>query len=160
MTPKTSDSPEAIRNKNIAVVRRPMNWLNRNEPATAATRYDRGCRTPVRLRTYRAARDHRYGDCYLESSWPTRSGHLPWTASSGKVGVAHRSCRVEAGAARHRAERGCGLDPTWPMAGLLATRPAQSTDRPKSGTISIQSTRPMALLSKAKGGRRSPGHAR
>src|SRR6516164_10910878 len=46
-----------------------------------------------------------------------------------KSGVVHRSCRVKAGAARHRAKRGCGLDPTWPMAGLLAMRLAQSADR-------------------------------
>src|SRR5215471_16760261 len=30
-------------------------------------------------------------------------------------GVAHRSCRVKAGAARHRAMRGCGLDPARPL---------------------------------------------
>jgi hypothetical protein len=35
MTPNTSDSPEAIRNRNIAVVSPPINWLNKNEAATA-----------------------------------------------------------------------------------------------------------------------------
>ena len=30
MTPNTSDSPEAIRNRNIAVVKPLMNWLNRD----------------------------------------------------------------------------------------------------------------------------------
>ena len=31
MTPNTSDRPEAIRNKNIAAVSPPMNWLNRKD---------------------------------------------------------------------------------------------------------------------------------
>src|ERR1044071_10319081 len=31
MTPNTSDSPEAIRNRNIAAVSPPRNWLNRKE---------------------------------------------------------------------------------------------------------------------------------
>ena len=36
MTPNTSDSPEAIRNRNIAAVSPPMNWLNRRRaPLTA-----------------------------------------------------------------------------------------------------------------------------
>src|SRR5580692_9278513 len=35
MTPNTSDSPDAIRNRNIAVVRPPMNWLNRKDGDTA-----------------------------------------------------------------------------------------------------------------------------
>ena len=30
-------------------------------------------------------------------------------------GVAHRLCRVKAGAARHRAMRACGLDPARPL---------------------------------------------
>src|SRR3954451_8647976 len=39
--------------------------------------------------------------------------------------VAHRSCRVKAGAARHRAERGCGLDPTRPLGTRLLMWPAR-----------------------------------
>src|SRR5579872_5660910 len=34
MTPNTSDSPEAMRNRNIAVVRPPRNWPNRSDTDT------------------------------------------------------------------------------------------------------------------------------
>ena len=40
MTPNTSDSPEAIKNRNIAVVRPPMNWLNRKDGDTAYRSFD------------------------------------------------------------------------------------------------------------------------
>src|SRR5271165_56160 len=46
MTPKTSDSPEAIRKRNIAAVRPPMNWLNRND---AAMRSASGAVPPLTL---------------------------------------------------------------------------------------------------------------
>src|ERR1700745_103411 len=36
MTPNTSDSPEAMRNRNIAVVRPPRNCPNRNDTSTIA----------------------------------------------------------------------------------------------------------------------------
>jgi len=48
-------------------------------------------------------------------------GTLAGTRGNGRAtvfvgsGVAHRSCRVMAGAARHRAMRGCGLDPARPL---------------------------------------------
>ena len=44
---------------------------------------------------------------------------------AGKSGVAHRSGRLKAGAARHRTGRGCGLDPTCPMGSLLGMRSAR-----------------------------------
>jgi hypothetical protein len=51
------------------------------------------------------------------------------------VGIAHRTIRVKAGAARPRAARGCGLDPARPLGKRPIMRPAgcagRSNGRPK-----------------------------
>src|SRR5205085_12513364 len=46
MTPNTSDSPEAIRNRNIAAVSPPRNWLNRKDGSIAARRPQRPSPAP------------------------------------------------------------------------------------------------------------------
>ena len=53
------------------------------------------------------------------------------SSSDSGIGVAHRSDRVEAGAARHRAKRGCGLDPACPTGNWLAMRSAPCAARPR-----------------------------
>src|SRR6202011_5493653 len=58
-----------------------------------------------------------------------KRSHLPWTPSSRKVGVAHRPGRLKAGAARHRAGRGCVLDPPSPTSRLLGMRSARCAGR-------------------------------
>src|SRR3954447_6617186 len=52
MTPNTNDSPEAIRNRNIAAVSPPMNWLNRKEGLIG-----RWARRSVRVAWRRASLD-------------------------------------------------------------------------------------------------------
>src|SRR5690242_19542347 len=80
MTPNTSDSPEAIRNRNIAVVSPPMNWLNRNEAATA-----------ISLRSLRATRAVRARAPLADASSVRREG------GGQQLGILHdreRTARV------------------------------------------------------------------
>jgi hypothetical protein len=71
----------------------------------------------------------------------------PRTRSSAPtgIGVARRSDRVKAGAARHRAERGCGLDPAcpsrnWLPCGRHPVPPARDSGHP------LKSDHPMKNL--------------
>ena len=49
--------------------------------------------------------------------------------SFSRAGMAHRSSRLKAGAARHLAALGCGLDPARPMGKGLLTWPARCAGR-------------------------------
>src|SRR5947208_2571743 len=64
MTPNTRDNPEAIRNRNIAAVSPPMNWLNRKEGSIGRlSLYQRDCFAALAMTAEKAviARSPRVG---------------------------------------------------------------------------------------------------